>query len=110
MEGRLKGVMEEADKEKALKQVAETSLKEKTLGLNVMERWATTAKKALKLAKYKTKGLQGKLGEIEIKLAEMAGLVSTHDKELANLKIMMKARSKPTITKVSKMPRTQLDQ
>ena len=84
--------MEEADKEKALKQVAETSLKEKTLGLNVMERWATTAEKALELAKYKTKGLQGKLGENEIKLAEMVSLASTHDKELANLKIMMKAR------------------
>ena len=85
-------MMEEADKEKALKQVAETSLKEKTLGLNVMERWATTAEKALELAKYKTKGLQGKLGENEIKLAEMVSLASTHDKELANLKIMMKAR------------------
>lgn len=37
LEGRLNGVMEEADKEKPLKQVAEASLKEKTLGMNVME-------------------------------------------------------------------------
>ena len=37
VEGRLKGVMEEADKEKALKQVAEANLKEKTLELNIME-------------------------------------------------------------------------
>nr|POE61246.1 hypothetical protein CFP56_61492 [Quercus suber] len=50
MEGRLKGVMKEADKEKALKQVAEASLKEKTLGLNVMERRVTTTEKALELA------------------------------------------------------------
>ena len=38
VEGRLKGVMEEADKEKVLKQVAKASLNEKTLELNVVER------------------------------------------------------------------------
>lgn len=37
VEGRLKGVMEEADKEKALKQVVEVSLNERTLELNVVE-------------------------------------------------------------------------
>jgi len=37
VEGRLKGIIEEADKEKALKQVAEASLNEKTLELNAME-------------------------------------------------------------------------
>ena len=38
VEGRLKGVMEEADKEKVLKQVTKASLNEKTLELNVVER------------------------------------------------------------------------
>ena len=38
VKGQLKGVMEEADKEKALKQVAEVSLNEKTLELNVVKR------------------------------------------------------------------------
>ena len=38
VEGQLKGTMEEADKEKALKQVAESSLNEKTLELNVAKR------------------------------------------------------------------------
>ena len=37
VEGRLKCVMEEVDMEKALKQVAEVNLKEKTLELNVVE-------------------------------------------------------------------------
>ena len=37
VEGQLKGVIKEVDKEKALKQVVEASLKEKTLELNVME-------------------------------------------------------------------------
>ena len=90
VEGCLKGVMEEADKEKALKQVAEASLKEKTLGLNVMERRATTAEKALELAKQKAKVFQGKLGETKLKLVETASLVSARDKELTNLKSMVK--------------------
>ena len=36
VEGRLNGMMEKVDKEKALKQVVEASLKEKTLELNVV--------------------------------------------------------------------------
>ena len=51
MKGRLKDAQEEADKEKAFKQVVEASLKEKVLGLNVMEQRATTARRALEQAK-----------------------------------------------------------
>lgn len=43
----MKDAQEEVDKEKALKQVAEESLKEKTSGLNIMERHATIAEKVL---------------------------------------------------------------
>lgn len=84
VEGRLKGAMEEADKKLALKQVAEAILQEKTLGLNVMERQATTAEKALELA-------EGKLGETELKLAETVNLPFAQDKELADHKNMEKA-------------------
>ena len=49
MEGRLKGMTEEADKEEALKQVAKASLNEKTLELSMAERRVTTSKKARKL-------------------------------------------------------------
>nr|POF00147.1 hypothetical protein CFP56_19103 [Quercus suber] len=42
--------MEEVDKKKALKQVIEASLKEKTLELNVVERRAAIAKKVRELA------------------------------------------------------------
>ena len=90
VEGCLKGVMEEVDKEKALKQVAEASLTEKTLGLNVMDRQATTAEKALELAKQKAKVFQGKLGETKLKLVETESLVFARDKELTNLKSMVK--------------------
>ena len=57
-----------------------------------MERRATTSEKALELAKEKVEDLQGKLDETEIKLAEMASLLFAHDKELADLKSMAKAR------------------
>ena len=60
-EGRLKEAQEETDKEKALKQVVESSLQEKTLGLNVMERQVTTAEKALELAEQKANDPQGRL-------------------------------------------------
>lgn len=92
MKGRLKGVIEEVDKEKALKLVIKASLQEKTLRLNVMERRATTVEKALELAKQRVGDLQGKLGKTELKLAEIASLLSTLDKELTDLKRMAKAR------------------
>ena len=57
MEGQLKGMMEEANKEKVLKQVAKATLNEKTLELNSVERRAITAKRARELAKQKVKDL-----------------------------------------------------
>ncbi|XP_065636557.1 uncharacterized protein LOC136070483 [Quercus suber] len=90
VEGRLKGVMEEANKEKAQKQVAKAMLNEKVLELATVERRAAFAKKAWELAERKAKDLQGKLGEAEIKLAEVASIVSTCDKELVDLKETMK--------------------
>ena len=50
VKGWLKGMMEEADKEKALNQIAKASLNEKTLELNMAERRATTSEKARELA------------------------------------------------------------
>ena len=93
VEGRLKGIIEEADKEKALKQVVEANLNEKTLELNAMEWRATIVERARELAKQRAEGLQGKLGEAEIKLTEATSIVSTYDKELADLKETMKTCS-----------------
>ena len=91
VEGWPKGVMEEVEKEKALKQAAaEASFNEKSLELNVVKRWAITAERAQELAELKAKDLQGKLNEVEVKLAKAMSLVSTHDKELVNLKETMK--------------------
>ena len=81
------------DKEKALKQVVEANLNEKTLELNAMEWRATIVERARDLAKQRAEGLQGKLGEAEIKLTEATSIVSTYDKELADLKETMKTCS-----------------
>lgn len=45
VEGWLKDAQDEADKEKAVKQVVEASLKEKAFGLNIMERCTTPTEK-----------------------------------------------------------------
>ena len=90
VEGQLKGIMKEADKEKALKQSFEVSLNEKTMELNVVKWRATTADRAWELAEQKAEDRQGKLGESKVKLVEAASLVSACDKELADLKETMK--------------------
>ena len=51
-----------------------------------MEWQATTAEKALELAKQKASDLQGRLGETELKLTETTSILSTQDKELTDLK------------------------
>lgn len=75
---------EEADKEKALKQVAEANLKEKVSRLNVMERRATTAEKALEQAKQKAIKALNRLEEVRLKLAETANILLAWDKEFAD--------------------------
>ena len=64
VEGRLKGMMEEANKKKALKQVVEANLNEKTQELNAIECQATMVERALELAKQKAE-------------AEVSNIVST---------------------------------
>ena len=57
MEGRLKGVMEKADREKALKKVAESILNEKILKLAITEWRATLAERARELVDQKMEAL-----------------------------------------------------
>ena len=57
VEGWLKGVMEKADKEKALKKVAESTLNEKILKLAITEWRATLAERARELADQKMEAL-----------------------------------------------------
>ena len=57
VEGWLKGVMEKADKEKALKKVAESTLNEKILKLAITEWRATLAERARELVDQKMEAL-----------------------------------------------------
>ena len=82
--------MEKADKEKALNQVAEASLNEKTLEMNVVEQQTTTIEMAWELAEQKVEDLQCMLSKTEVELTEAASLVFARDKELADLKNTMK--------------------
>ena len=51
-----------------------------------MEQRSTIAEKALKQAEKKANEALGKLGEVELKLAETTSVFSTRDKEFANYK------------------------
>lgn len=86
VKGRLKDVQEEANKEKALKQVVEASLQEKTMGLIMMERQVTTTENALELVEQKASEFLSNLGEAELKLMKTASILSTWEKEFADLK------------------------
>lgn len=57
----------------------------------VMERRATTSKKALELAEQKANELLSKLGKAKLKLTKTTNILSTWDKEFANLKVGEKA-------------------
>lgn len=57
----------------------------KTLKLNLAKRRATTVEVTREVAEE----LQGKLNKTEVKLAEVSSLVTTREKELANLKEVM---------------------
>lgn len=53
---------------------------------------ATTTEKALELAKQKANEVAGKLCETELKLVEIASVLSTQDKEFADYKSGEKAQ------------------
>ena len=61
-------MMEEVDKEKALKQVAEASLNKNTLELNAVEWRATTTERAQDLVEQKAEGLACRANSRRLKL------------------------------------------
>ena len=87
----MKELVEDADREKALKDMAEASAKEKTKAAATAEKKAAASEKAWVSAEKKSLELEAKLGETELKLAEAASLNTTQAKELANLKVALEA-------------------
>ena len=87
----MKELLEGAECEKALKDVAEAMVKEKVKAAETTEKKAAIAKKARASAESKSVELEVQLGGIELKLAEAQSLNTTLAEELANLKAALEA-------------------
>ena len=90
LEGWLEVAVEEANKEKALKQVSKSTIQKKVLELALMELKAAAVEKARDSAERKVGVLEGKLGDFDSKLAQVESVVLAFDKGLSDLKEMMK--------------------
>ncbi|KAL0015053.1 hypothetical protein SO802_002122 [Lithocarpus litseifolius] len=82
---------EDAEREKALKDVVEVIAKEKTKAAETIEKKAAASEKARALAEKKSMELEARLGEIELKLAEAMSLNTAQAEKLADLKVALKA-------------------
>lgn len=74
IDGWLKELSKDAKWEKALKEVSVMTTKEKTKAAETIEKKAAVSEKAKELAEKRSTKLDGKLGEIELKLAKAASL------------------------------------
>ena len=86
MEDQLKNAAEEANKEKALKEVVEATAREKTTATKNAEERARVAERALILAEQRVVEMETKLKEMELRLVEAESITSARDKEIAELK------------------------
>lgn len=87
IEGQLKGAMEEVDKERDLKEVSESNLQEQATKLAAAEWKSMKAKRACAAAKKRVMDLEGKLDDVDVKLAQVESIISDKDKEIADLKV-----------------------
>nr|POE98880.1 polyadenylate-binding protein rbp47c [Quercus suber] len=74
LKGQLKGAVEEAEKERALKEVSEATLRDQVTALVAAKRRATEAKRSC---------------DAEVRLAQVESVISDRDKEVADLKVAM---------------------
>ena len=80
MEERLRGAVEEANKEKALKEVAKAMAKEKGTAVEKAEERTKAAEKAQALAEQKMAEIVAKFEEMELQLAGAESLNLVKDK------------------------------
>lgn len=79
--------MEEAKRDKALKQVVEFSFWEKAQEVSRMEKKAITVEKSRDIANYKVSVLGGKLEESDTKLAQALIVISARDRGLQAMRL-----------------------
>ena len=91
LDGRVKELAKDAEREKALKDVAEANAKEKTKAAAATERKDVASEKARALAEKRSSELETKLGKTELKLAKAVSWNTVQAEELANLKVALEA-------------------
>ena len=91
LDGRLKELSEDDEREKTLKEVATVTAKEKTKAVETIEKKVVVSEKARALAEKRSTELVVKLGETELKLAKAVSLNTTQAEELADLKEALEA-------------------
>ena len=87
----MKELAEDAEREKALKDVAKASAEEKTKVAATVEKKVATFEKAKVLAEKRSSEVEGRLGETELKLAEAVSLNTAQAEELVDLKAALEA-------------------
>lgn len=87
----MKELAEDAEQEKALKDVAKATAKEKTKAATTREKKAIASEKARVSAEKKSLELEAELGVTELKLVEGASLNTVQVEELAKLKATLEA-------------------
>ena len=91
LDGWLKELSEEVEREKVLKDVVVVTAKEKTKATKTAKKKAVPSEKARVLVETRSIGLEVKLGETELKLAEAVSLNTAQAEELADLKAALEA-------------------
>ena len=82
----MKELVEDVEHEKALKDVVETTSKERAKIVTIAEKKDAASEKAKVLAQKRFADLKVKMGETELKLAEAESLNSSWAEELADLR------------------------
>ena len=82
----MKELAEDVEREKALKDVAEAVSKERAKIVATTEKKAAASKKAKVLVEKRLANLEAKVGETELKLAEVENLNSAQAEDLADLR------------------------
>ena len=91
IEDKLRDAAKEVDKEKALKEVVEATVKDKDKAVKNAEERIRAAERARALAEQRVGGLEVKLRGTELKLAEAESLNSASAKEIVELKAALEA-------------------
>ena len=86
LEGQVRELTEDAERERALKDAAEATCKERAKIAATAEKKAAMSEKAKVSTEKRFSDLEAKLGEIELKLAKAANLNTGQAKELADMR------------------------